>query len=210
MRDPHQVLGVPWNADPRHIRAAYRKRAAEFHPDRNSEPDAAERLKEVVEAYRFLSNPSRYVQDQDDYQAAASGGAASVSTAEFRRQQTFWYHFQKLIAPRESRWLPAHATRCRLAIVFSAGLTCLFLFDPACAQMRMPDTGFDEFIIVGLLLASTIVIVCPYLFAEIPLYTNRRGLEPSVPEWLVESYGWIGLLSILVMIAVGSRFFGFG
>jgi hypothetical protein len=151
-----------------------------------------------------------FLQDQDDYQAAASGGAASVSTAEFRRQQTFWYHFQKLIAPRESRWLPAHATRCRLAIVFSAGLTCLFLFDPACAQMRMPDTGFDEFIIVGLLLASTIVIVCPYLFAEIPLYTNRRGLEPSVPEWLVESYGWIGLLSILVMIAVGSRFFGFG
>ena len=74
--------------------------------------------------------------------------------------------------------------------------------------MRIPDTSFDDVMIVGLLLASTIVIVFPYPFADIPLYTNRRGLEPSVPEWLVESYGWIGLLSTSVMIALGTRFFG--
>jgi hypothetical protein len=207
MRDPHQVLGVPWNADPRHIRAAYKKLAAELHPDRNAAPDAAERLKDVIEAYRFLSNPTRFVRDEHGYEAPSRNAAASVSTAEFRRQQTFWYHFQKLISPTENRWLPSHETRSRLAICFASAMACFFLFAPAAADMRNPNTTFDEIAIIGLLLALTIAIVDPDVFADIPVYTNRRGLEPSLPDWLVESYGWIGLSAIAVILGIGCNFF---
>ncbi|MFK7818942.1 MAG: J domain-containing protein [Planctomycetaceae bacterium] len=207
MRDPHEVLGVPWNADPRHIRAAYRKLVAELHPDRNPASDATDRLKEVVEAYRFLSNPTRFVRDEHGYDVPVKSTAATVSTAEFRRQQTFWYHFQKLIAPRESRWLPGHAVRSKIAVVFALGLGGVFLFASASIEMRNPNTLFDEVAILGLLFASTIAILDPDVFADIPVYTSRRGLSPSLPDWLVEAYGWIGQFAIAVIIGIGCRFF---
>ena len=200
MRDPHENLGVPWNADPRHIRAAYKKRAAQYHPDRNPAPDAADRLKEVIDAYQFLSNPARYVQEQREHDAPVATRAASVATAEFRRQQTFWYHFQKLISPEPSWWYLSHDTRAKLAIAVCLTAITLFLLIP------MPGPFEKPYAVVGLLLCATFVIVVPSVLADIPVYTPRRGLERSVPDWLIETYGWIGLLSILGMMAYGGCF----
>lgn len=50
-RDYYEVLGVPRNATEEQIRSAYRQQALKYHPDRNKEPGAAERFKEVTEAY---------------------------------------------------------------------------------------------------------------------------------------------------------------
>jgi molecular chaperone DnaJ len=52
--DYYAVLGVPRNATEEQIRSAYRQQALKFHPDRNRAPDAAERFKEVTEAYEVL------------------------------------------------------------------------------------------------------------------------------------------------------------
>ena len=41
------------------IDAAYRKLAAKYHPDVNASPDAAEKTKQINEAYEVLSNPER-------------------------------------------------------------------------------------------------------------------------------------------------------
>jgi molecular chaperone DnaJ len=56
-RDYYEVLGVERQANEAQIKAAYRKLAMQFHPDRN--PDnkhAEERFKEVSEAYAVLSD----------------------------------------------------------------------------------------------------------------------------------------------------------
>lgn len=58
--DYYQVLGVDEDAEQQQIKDAYRKLALKYHPDRNSgDPDAAEMMKSVNEAYAVLSNPQK-------------------------------------------------------------------------------------------------------------------------------------------------------
>jgi len=59
-RDYYQILGVDNNADSKKIKEAYRKQAFTYHPDRNKEnPEAAEKMKIVNEAYAVLSSPEK-------------------------------------------------------------------------------------------------------------------------------------------------------
>lgn len=58
-RDYYEVLGVPREADGKTITDAFRKLAFKFHPDRNKDPDAEERFKEIAEAYGVLSEPNK-------------------------------------------------------------------------------------------------------------------------------------------------------
>lgn len=56
-RDYYEVLGVSPTASEEEIRRAFRRLAMEWHPDRNPDPRAAERFKEIHEAYQVLSDP---------------------------------------------------------------------------------------------------------------------------------------------------------
>ena len=56
-RDYYDVLGVARSASNEEIRKAFRKLALEYHPDRNKSSSAAERFKEINEAYQVLIDP---------------------------------------------------------------------------------------------------------------------------------------------------------
>lgn len=59
-RDYYEVLGVDKNATPDQIKKAYRKKAIEFHPDRNpGNKEAEEKFKEAAEAYDVLSDADK-------------------------------------------------------------------------------------------------------------------------------------------------------
>lgn len=79
-RDFYEVLGVGRDASDAELKKAYRKLALKYHPDRNADdPSAAEKFKEVNEAYEVLSDEEkRKVYDQfghDGLKGRGFGGA---------------------------------------------------------------------------------------------------------------------------------------
>ncbi|MEQ2197217.1 hypothetical protein XENOCAPTIV_025811, partial [Xenoophorus captivus] len=58
-KDFYKVLGVLPESNEDEIKKAYRKMALKFHPDKNSDPDAEEKFKEIAEAYEILTDPQK-------------------------------------------------------------------------------------------------------------------------------------------------------
>lgn len=77
-RDFYEVLGVPKTATDQEIKAAYRKMALEWHPDRNKTPEATQRFKEINEAYEVVGNKDKRASyDQFGHAAFEQGGFSS-------------------------------------------------------------------------------------------------------------------------------------
>ena len=81
-RDYYEVLGIDKTADPATIKKAYRKLAKKYHPDSNvGNEAAAEKFKEVNEAYDILSDPEKKkLYDQFGHAAFDGTGAAGAGS----------------------------------------------------------------------------------------------------------------------------------
>jgi len=74
-KDYYSVLGVPASATQDEIKKLYRKLAAKHHPDKNpNDPKAAERFKEISEAYQVLGDAEKRKQYDQMRQLGAFGG----------------------------------------------------------------------------------------------------------------------------------------
>ncbi len=74
-RDYYEVLGVSRGASEDEIKSAYRRKALEFHPDRNPDPEATERFKECQEAYEVLRDADKRARyDRFGHEGMRGGG----------------------------------------------------------------------------------------------------------------------------------------
>ncbi len=75
-RDYYEILEVGKTATADEIKKAYRKKAIQYHPDKNpGDKTAEEKFKEAAEAYDVLSNPDKRAR-YDQFGHAGLGGAA--------------------------------------------------------------------------------------------------------------------------------------
>lgn len=74
-KDYYAVLGVSASASQDEIKKQYRKLAAKHHPDKNqNDPKAAERFKEISEAYNVVGDAEKRKQYDDMRRMGAFGG----------------------------------------------------------------------------------------------------------------------------------------
>jgi molecular chaperone DnaJ len=85
-RDYYEILMIVRTASTEEIKKAYRKRALEFHPDRNpGDKKAEDKFKEATEAYQILSDAQKK-QAYDAYGhvgLSGAGGGSGFSSAGF-------------------------------------------------------------------------------------------------------------------------------
>ncbi len=110
MKDYYSLLGLERGATKADIKKNYRLLAKEFHPDKNSDPDAGKKFIAVTEAYEVLSNKKsralydlvRWEQQNRKKQSARSTTVAprSFQSTRARRkksqqQRSTYYHQEK-------------------------------------------------------------------------------------------------------------------
>lgn len=76
-KDYYKILGLAKGASDDDIKKAYRKLALKYHPDKNKEPGAEEKFKEVAEAYEILSDSKKKdIYDKYGEEGLKMGGGA--------------------------------------------------------------------------------------------------------------------------------------
>ncbi|MEZ5668031.1 MAG: molecular chaperone DnaJ [Alphaproteobacteria bacterium] len=98
-RDYYEVLGVAKGAGAADLKAAYRKQAMKFHPDRNpDDPEAERKFKEVNEAYDVLKDDEkRAAYDRFGHAAFEGPGAGGAGARGFSGEFNFGSGFADLL-----------------------------------------------------------------------------------------------------------------
>lgn len=88
-RDYYEVLEVSKNATADEIKKAYRKKAIQYHPDKNpGDKVAEEKFKEAAEAYEVLSDPQKR-QRYDQFGHAGMSGSAGFGGGDMNMEDIF-------------------------------------------------------------------------------------------------------------------------
>ena len=88
-RDYYEVLGVEKTASAEEIKKAYRKKAIQYHPDKNpGDKEAEEKFKEAAEAYDVLSDPQKR-QRYDQFGMAGMQGQSGWTSGGMSMEDIF-------------------------------------------------------------------------------------------------------------------------
>jgi hypothetical protein len=152
--DPYVVLGVPRDACRRAIAEAYRRLAKRHHPDVDSDPGAADRMRRINAAWQALSDPRTPGRRAAQATSSAhwSAGHRTARRAATRTSGS-WAAWDSRTPHHDPRWRRA-AGSWRVPDPHRAP-------PPGPADARFQDTGWAALLAVGVMLA----VLCAAAYA---------------------------------------------
>ena len=93
-KDYHKILGVTYNASPEDIKAAYKRLAKQWHPDKwlndkEKRLQAEEKMKDINEAYDALKN-SKSSTNTSSYSWKADKATTSKPKSKYAKDDDIW------------------------------------------------------------------------------------------------------------------------
>ena len=138
--DYYEVLGVSRQDSEEEIRRAFRKKAMEYHPDRNKEPDAEDKFKEINEAYQVLSDSNKRAQYDRFGHAGVNGGSYDGPLTD----STYLAVSAIFLIPSLETPAPAAAALRRGAATCSSELRWLSKTPPSASTGRLTFPGWKS------------------------------------------------------------------
>ncbi|MDR0693885.1 MAG: molecular chaperone DnaJ [Prevotellaceae bacterium] len=97
MRDYYEILEVAKTSTAEEIKKAYRKKAIQYHPDKNpGNKEAEEHFKEAAEAYDVLSDPNKRARYDQFGHAGVGGASGGGYGGGFSSMEDIFSHFGDL------------------------------------------------------------------------------------------------------------------
>jgi DnaJ domain len=129
--DPYAVLGVPADAQPGEIAAAYRALAKRWHPDRAGSEDAQDRMAQINAAYELLRATAwneRAAQEPPKPRAAGRGAWLAPAI-----RRALGHELLRVLEPRENVWLvtPTTTWASPQALLAASDRRLIWLLDDA-------------------------------------------------------------------------------
>lgn len=82
-----KLLGIEPTTDINAIKKAYRKKALQFHPDRNTSANAKEKFIAITEAYEYLINPNKAATEKINVNNTEEAKAQKIRKAKERYKE---------------------------------------------------------------------------------------------------------------------------
>ena len=119
-RDYYEVLGVDKSASADEIKKAYRKKAIQYHPDKNpGDKEAEEKFKEAAEAYEVLSNPDKRARYDQFGHAGVDGAAGAGGFGGFSGQGMSMEIFSEVTVDLEALAVASHASASSAVLTYA-------------------------------------------------------------------------------------------
>ncbi len=136
----YQILGLPYGATVTQVKAAYRKLALQYHPDRNQgNLQAEEHFKQIVEAYQALTAPGATFTYEH-----FNGPASSSTEPETPRSRDPYFRNKKAQPRKPPEPVVFSKSVKRMGIAFMVVLVVLVVSIPMSLQVYASIHNYEE------------------------------------------------------------------
>lgn len=177
MKDYYSLLGVERSATRSEIKKNYRMLAVKFHPDKNSEPDAAAKFIAITEAYEVLINKKTRTQydlfkweqlkrkqaTEDDYNIVVPPRESTRTRRnKLQQKRSLKYHQTNSESQKTLQLVMEsfHITSRYIVHILGATILGVILF----SAINNISDGIEKGIIRGLVISSFIVAIAYGIF----------------------------------------------
>jgi curved DNA-binding protein CbpA len=142
LKNYYQILGLPFGASLVEVKAAYRKLAFLYHPDKNAgNQSAAEKFVEINEAYSVLSNKDKSYFYHLEYTASLQQSttlSSSTVFSDYHKDPKQYPRYAK--APASNRELDKNGVLIAVALILIVFVLAYFLRITLPEKKILPDT----------------------------------------------------------------------
>jgi len=155
VKDYYKILALEFGAGILAVKKAYRRLALKYHPDKNKEPNAAQKFIEITEAYEVLRDPLKKNEYDRLYQAywgitAPEQHSEQLYEQIYKRKQEKWADFGRDKA-KEYSSIPFEEFAKRLLKEISVGanyitnaIAILFVGGGAIGMLTILPNAFED------------------------------------------------------------------